>query len=88
MIDGSENCNGWLNIELHSAYVIERCSNSYVLCKKLKYPGSHFVQKAPKISEAVLLCHHKPISRIHRGQTIFQNSGNSCRNSPLITSSL
>ena len=50
MIDGSEKCNGWLNLGLHSAHVIERRSNSYVLFKKRKYLGSHFVQKAPRKS--------------------------------------
>ena len=26
MIDSSEKCNGWLNLELKSPYVIERCT--------------------------------------------------------------
>ena len=26
MIDGSEKCNGWLNLEFQSLHVIKRCS--------------------------------------------------------------
>ena len=38
VIDGSEKCNGWLNFELLSLCVIERCSSSFLshTCNNLK----------------------------------------------------
>ena len=36
MIDGSEKCNGWLNLELESLRVIERHSKKIQIKLKLK----------------------------------------------------
>ena len=43
MIDGSEKHNGWLNFELQSPHVIERCSNraSLLITQVITYRVIH-----------------------------------------------
>ena len=36
MIDSSEKRNGWLNLQLQSRHLIERCSNNLLICNKVQ----------------------------------------------------
>ena len=58
MIDSSEKCIGWLNLELQSPDVIERCSKDTFLCGSVYF--KHPIVLHPVMILQNLLCSTQP----------------------------
>ena len=83
VIDSSEKCNDWLNLELQSPLVIERRSNIYkTLCflvdfKTVQTLLSFETQKVLK-KETFFPCFHKVIATTSRERSPLRRRYNCC----------